>query len=60
MRKLRARRPDLQMAPAFVPELIDVLRKSGAAVYPLVIMPDGSFYQDIRMLAPARAGALSE
>ena len=52
MRALRAVRPDLPMAPAAVPELAGALRQAGAAVYPLVILPDGSLTQDVRDRAP--------
>lgn len=57
MRKLRAVRPDLPMAPAAVPQLADALRKAGAAVYPLVILTDGSLTQDVRDRAPKTTGA---
>ena len=56
MRALRAVRPDLPMAPATVPELADALRQAGAAVYPLVILPDGSLTQDVRDRAPITPG----
>ena len=56
MRALRAVRPDLPMAPAAVPELADALRQAGAAVYPLVILPDGSLTQDVRDRAPIVRG----
>jgi integrating conjugative element protein (TIGR03765 family) len=52
MRALREVRPDLPMAPAAVPELAGALRQAGAAVYPLVILPDGSLTQDVRDRAP--------
>ena len=55
MRALRAYRADLAMAPADVPELVDALRGVGAAIYPLVIMPDGRLLQDVRPLAPLAA-----
>ena len=54
MRALRAHRPELAMAPARVPELVAVLRGIGAAVYPLVILADGSVQQDVRSRIPAR------
>lgn len=38
------------MAPAFVPELVGALREVHAAVYPLVILSDGSVQQDVRDL----------
>jgi integrating conjugative element protein (TIGR03765 family) len=50
MRVLRAHRADLAMAPAFVPELVGALRDVRAAVYPLVILSDGSVKQDVRDL----------
>lgn len=50
MRSLRAHRADLAMAPAFVPELVGALREVHAAVYPLVILSDGSVQQDVRDL----------
>lgn len=56
MRALRAVRPDLPMAPATVPELADALRQVGAAVYPLVILADGSLTQDLRDRAPIKPG----
>ena len=52
MRALRAHRPDLAMAPAVVPELVAALRGANAAVYPLVILTDGSVRQDVRSIAP--------
>ena len=52
MRALRAHRPDLAMAPAAVPELVAALRGANAAVYPLVILTDGSVRQDVRSIAP--------
>lgn len=45
MRDLRMRRADLPMAPAAVPELAATLARVGAAVYPLVIFPDGALAQ---------------
>ena len=54
MRALRAHRPELAMAPARVPELVAVLRGIAAAVYPLVILADGSVQQDVRSRIPAR------
>ena len=52
MRALRAHRPDLAMAPAAVPELVAALRGANAALYPLVILTDGSVRQDVRSIAP--------
>ncbi|MBW8848430.1 MAG: hypothetical protein JF607_26115 [Burkholderiales bacterium] len=40
------------MAPAAAPELVEALRAAGAAVYPLVILTDGSLQQDVRSLVP--------
>ena len=59
MRALRAHRPDLAMAPARVPELVAVLRGIGAAVYPLVILTDGSVLQDVRSRVPARPAQIA-
>ncbi|MBW8833155.1 MAG: DUF2859 domain-containing protein, partial [Burkholderiales bacterium] len=52
MRALRKQRADLPMAPAAAPELVEALRAAGAAVYPLVILTDGSLQQDVRSLVP--------
>lgn len=45
MRLLRQLQPDLAMAPAAVPELAQQLAHAGAAVYPLLLMPDGKVLQ---------------
>jgi integrating conjugative element protein (TIGR03765 family) len=51
MRVMRSFRADLPMAPAAAPELVAALRGAGAAVYPLVVLTDGSLRQDVRQLA---------
>lgn len=57
MRALREQRADLAMAPAAAPELVEALRAAGAAVYPLVILTDGSLQQDVRSLVPEHQSA---
>ena len=57
MRSLRAVRTDLPMAPGAVPQLADALRQAGVAVYPLVILPDGSLTQNMRARALKTPGA---
>jgi integrating conjugative element protein (TIGR03765 family) len=51
MRAMRSVRADLPMAPAAAPELVAALRAAGSAVYPLVIITDGTLRQDVRPLA---------
>jgi integrating conjugative element protein (TIGR03765 family) len=54
MRAIRTHRPELAMAPAVLPSMVGALRHVGAAVYPLVIMPDGALLQDLSVLTLAR------
>jgi hypothetical protein len=66
MRKLRALRADLPMAPANADHLVRSLTESSAGanagVYPLVIFPDGRLQQDLlaisaTALAPSATAA---
>lgn len=61
MRELRAHRADLPMAPSEATELVAALQGARAAVYPLVILSDGSLVQDVRALvsAPPTLSAVS-
>jgi len=59
MRAIRNLRPELPMAPADVSSLARPLQEVNAAVYPLVILEDGSVRQDIRHLARVATRSLT-
>jgi integrating conjugative element protein (TIGR03765 family) len=51
MNKLRAAAPSVKMAAADASNLTYELRQMNSAVYPLVILADGSLHQDLRPFA---------